>query len=544
VIFVGGLLGVMCLSLTACGQNVTSTPQISSERPPNPPQVRNSLKPCSLPDAAGAGAAVQKQLQDRHSALMKVMQDPAASNEALAAAYGDLGKILMSAEYRDGAEPCFLDAEALSPGEWRWPYYLGRLYEKNGDGAKAAAAFERAYHAKADDVPTLVALGDAYLDQGRVPEAEPLFAKALSLQPTSVPAIAGSGRVALAKRDYPRAIEQLERALSLDPRAGVIHYPLAMAYRGMGDADKAQAQLDQQNAHPVRVSDPLMDEVDALAESAAAYEVRGVRALDDQRWAAAVDFFRKAVALDPNEPRFRHKLGTALSLAGNPAAAVQQFEEITRRWPSYSKAQFSLGVMLASAGRYREAIPRYQAALKGEPGYVEAELQLAEALRASGAAEASLAHYKEVASLDPRLPEAPFGYAMALLRLNRYSDAKTTLIETLRTFPEQPVVALALARLLAAAPDDRVRDGRRALVLAQQLASQLRPNVALLETMAMALAETGQYAAAVKAQRDAIAAMPPGVRGPLPRMIDNLELYEHDKPCRTPFGDEAAVITL
>jgi hypothetical protein len=39
----------------------------------------------------------------------------------------------------------------------------------------------------------------------------------------------------------------------------------------------------------------------------------------------------------------------------------------------------------------------------------------------------------------------------------------------MKEHPEQPVFAHALARLLAAAPDDRVRDGRRALELAEEL---------------------------------------------------------------------------
>ena len=35
--------------------------------------------------------------------------------------------------------------------------------------------------------------------------------------------------------------------------------------------------------------------------------------------------------------------------------------------------------------------------------------------------------------------------------------------------PDQPDVAHMLARLLAAAPDDRVRDGRRAMEIVQDL---------------------------------------------------------------------------
>ena len=117
-----------------------------------------------------------------------------------------------------------------------------------------------------------------------------------------------------------------------------------------------------------------------MLESAVAYEVRGAQALDESNWVAAADYFRKGVALAPNEPSLRHKLGTALAMSGDPRA-VEQFEEVTRRWPKFAKAQYSLGLILASSGRNREAIEHFSAAVKSDPAYSEARLQLAEALR-------------------------------------------------------------------------------------------------------------------------------------------------------------------
>jgi tetratricopeptide (TPR) repeat protein len=511
----------------------------------SPVDRRQPLQAVSLPDVSAADASVQQQLRERYLSLTAKMQDRGTTDVDLGTAYGEMGKLLMAAEYREAAEPCLLNAEVLVPREIRWPYYLGHLYKIKGDGAKSAASFERALQLRPDDVMTLVSLGDAYLDQARTAEAEQLFTRALSVQADSARALFGLGRAALAKRQDARAVDQLEKALSLDPRAGVIHYPLAMAYRGTGDLTRAEANLHQQGPRQVRVLDPLMDELDSLVESAASYEVRGVRALDEGRWAAAADYFRKSVALAPDDPRLRHKLGTALSMDGDTAGAVRQFEDVARRWPTFAKAQYSLGIMLASAGRYRDAIDRFSAALKSEPSYVEARLQLAEAFRAIGAFEASLAHYKQAAALDPRAAEIQFGCAMALVGLNRYQEAGSLLAEAMNTYPDQPGFAEALARLLAAAPDDRIRDGQRALAIVQGLLRRQQPSVALAETTAMALAETGQYVEAAKWQRKAITAVRQAGRVDLlPYLASRLNLYEHGKPCRAPWGDEIAVLTL
>src|SRR5712675_1885477 len=156
-----------------------------------------------------------------------------------------MGMLLMASEFRGEAESALLNAQTFTPRDPRWPYYLGHLYKLKGDASHSIAAFARALELQPDDVATLVWVGEGDLDQGKPEVAQPRFEKALSLKPRSVAAQYGLGRAALARQDYGRAVEYLEKALSLDPLATVIHYPLAMAYRGLGNQDQAQAHLSQ-----------------------------------------------------------------------------------------------------------------------------------------------------------------------------------------------------------------------------------------------------------------------------------------------------------
>jgi hypothetical protein len=100
------------------------------------------------------------------------------------------------------------------------------------------------------------------------------------------------------------------------------------------------------------------------------------------------------------------------------------------------------------------------------------------------------------------------------------------------------VFAHALARLLAASPDDRVRDGRRAVVLVNELRKK-RQTIDLGETLAMAMAELGQYEQAAAVQRDVMAAAEQAGVSDVARSImsENLKLYEHRQPCRTPWRE-------
>jgi tetratricopeptide (TPR) repeat protein len=510
-----------------------------SSKPEPPPPAKQAptytLRKITLPDLARAAPSVQQQLRDMYASLQTRVDAPNTPTDQLALAYGQMGMLLMAAEYREEAEAALLDAQTFNPRDPRWPYYLAHLYKTKGDAPKSAAAFARALELKPDDVPTLVWLGDARLDEGKPDQAEPLFAKAAALQPSSVAAQYGVGRAALAKQDYAGAVSSLEKALTLDPRATIIHYPLGMAYRGAGDQAKAQAHLAQRGTLAIEPDDPLMKQLDALLHSAIGYEVSGADALDHGDWKAAAESFRKGIEVAPKEASLHHKLGTALALQGDGRGAIEEFERAIALDPTFAKAHYSLGLILAATGQTPAAIQHFQAALKSQPGYVEARLQLAHTLRRSGQPEASLPHYAEIVKEDARVPEARFGYAAALIRLKRYGEARDYLAEAITIYPNELSFANAEARLLSAAPDDKVRDGQRALRFVQAVLRQVRASDTL-ETMAMVQAELGQFTEAVTWQKQAIAAAEQsGERGIASRIVDNLRLYEARKPCRTPW---------
>jgi tetratricopeptide (TPR) repeat protein len=536
---------VLALLTTGCRVEKHESAAAASNAATPPLEGQLSVPPVVLPDLAKISLSAQNQLRNAYASLLTKKEGTATTDGDLARAYGDLGQLLMATGYRDTAEACFLNAQALDRDDIRWPYYLAHVYNASGDSAKAAASFERALRVQPDDVPALVWLGRAELDRGRLDQAERCFEKVLARQSRSPSALSGLGQVALAKRDYPRAVKYLEEALAVDSKAVAIHYSLAMAYRGTGDVAKAEAQLRQRSTRKIDLPDPLMAQVDALLTTAVAYEVRGREALENGDWPAAAENFRKGIELAPDAPSLRHKLGTVLAMSGDTPGAMRQFELVAKRWPGFAKGQYSLGVILASKGRYPEAVDRFTIALRSDPTDVPSQLQLAAALRASGRFEAALDHYKQAAALDPRLAEARFGYAIALVCLKRYQEARDRFIEAMTVFPDQPGFAHATARLLAAAPDERARDGRRAVEILQALLGGRQPSIALAETMAMALAEAGRYGDAATWQREAMAAAKSaGSLDLLPRIAENLTLYEHGKPCRTPWGDEMAFVTL
>ena len=531
-------IAAVCVGLLAACRSSSTTPKGSASSTVLDPPSGLQLQPVTLPDVSHMQPSVRQQMETQFASLRAAIEKRDGSHDALAVAYGETGKLFMAATLLDAAEACYANAERLAPQDRRWPYYLGQIYKGRGPVEKAVASFERARQLAPDDIPTMIALGNAHLAAGNGDAADELFAKAIAAQPRLAAARFGAGRAALIKRDYRRAVDQLNQALALDAQATSIHYPLAMAYRGLGDVQQSEAHLALQGKIEPRAPDPLMRDIDTLLESAEAYNIRGGAELEAGHWDAAAALFRKGLELNPNEPSLRQRFGTALFQMGDKQGAAQQFEQVLRTSPDYARAHFSLGVLLNDAHQYPEAVDHFRAALTSDPHYVEARVQLAGVLARSGHPGEAIEHYDEALRAEPGNADAAFGRAMSFIRLRRFRDARDALAEGMKSHPDQANFAHALARLLAAAPDEGVRDGRQALKLVDQLVKGPQ-TFELAETTAMALAEAGRFSEAVGVQRDALtAATTAGLSDVSRRIAQNLRLFENRKPCRVPFSDD------
>lgn len=509
------------------------------------------LRPVTLPDLARLDSSVQAQIRGRFAALERAMASEGTSASQRGAAQGELAMLLHAAEYYAEADAIYRNAQALMPDDPRWPYYLSHVRRAVGDPSGAIGFLTRVLELRPTDVPALVWLGRSYLDQGQPDLAEPLFTRALAEAPQTVAAKAGLAQVASDRRDYRRAIALLDEGLAIAPGAVSLHSQLATAYRALGDTARAEAHLKQWRNTDVPLVDPLREQLDLALESGLSYELRGVRVMTDGDYPQAAEFFRRGVALTRPETQLgrslRHKLGTALFLQGRQAEAVQLFEQVIAQAPAEgqdeptAKAYYSLGVLRASEGRTREAIAQLTRAVAFSPTYLEARLVLGDALRSTGRVEAALEQYRAAVESNPRAAEARFGYAMGLVRLRRWAEARRWLEESHAVLPDRLDLQHALARVLAAAPEAGVRDGRRASALIDAVVRG-GPSPEVGETVAMIQAELGDFASAVATQRDVLAAAGrAGDQAAIRRMTANLRLYERGQPCRAPWPDDDPV---
>jgi len=536
------MLAVATVTSAACSRTGSGAPERGSRATDSTAAPSASvLAPVTLPDLSRVAPSVKEQMEQAYAGLTASTGRAGTPSADVATAYGEMGKLFLATEFGQAAELCFQHAASLAPADRRWPYYLGHVYKARGETAKSTAAFERARELGPDDLPTLVWLGESYLAEDRLDSASSAFDRARALDASSASAMLGQGRVALARRSYVEAARQLEEALKQQRTGGEIHYALALAYRGLGEAAKAEGHMAQRGAGSLAVQDPLMDEVRRLLTSTNTYESRGIAALEAGDHHAAAAQFRKGLELAPDDAPLHHRLGTALVLSGDVDGGRRAFEKAVQLAPDLARAHYSLAVLLASTGQIRQAADRLTTAVRHDPSYVEARLLLGDISRHMGRSKDALQQYEAVMNLDPRVAEAQLGHALALADLGQFAKAADGLLQASQTHPDRADVMQALARVRAAAPDAAVRNGAEALAIVQRLVGRGPAGPDVAEAAAMAHAEVGDYEQAVTWQRQAMEAAQRAGRGDdvLREMRVNLDLFQRGQPCRTPWADYA-----
>jgi Flp pilus assembly protein TadD len=282
----------------------------------------------------------------------------------------------------------------------------------------------------------------------------------------------------------------------------------------------------------VRPADPLTDEMEALRQGSTVHLLRGRVAFRFGRYQDAAAEFRKAVQAQPDSVPARINLAAALAETGDRKGAREQLLEVLKLAPDNGTAHFNLGTLMALEGEAAGAVVHLREAVRIDPNDGAARVELAQALEKDGRLEEALSQYEKAVGLAPQDERGWMGGAGLLVRLGQFKDAKDVLEAAYGNLPTSGRIVHAFARLLASCPDVSLRDGRRALELASKVYTAM-PTVAHAETVALALAESGNCQNAAEWQRKAVeAARKEGPAERVKAMEGELKRYEAGGACR------------
>ncbi len=514
---------LLCLTLTAAAQETAQQPHPA-----------DALRPVPHPDLGALEPLVAGQLGKMRDILQSILDESRSDPQALHDAYGELGQLYHAYGFAEAAEVCYLNALYIRPRTFELLYLMGVLQQEAGRLDDAEASLQAALELRRGDLAVTVRLGQVYQALNRLDDAAALMRRALELDPGCAAARAALGEIALSEGRHQEAVDELERVLAEVPAANRLHYPLGLAYRGLGEKDRAREHLAQRGTVGVRPPDPLVEGLEELKQGERVHLLRGRMAFGAGRYREAAEAFAAAVEALPESSRARVNLGTTLGILGEYEAAEGQYREALELDPDNHTAHYNLGSLRARAGDDEAAVRHLRSAIAGDDADVAAHLELARVLRRSGEAAEARQHFVRAAELDPANEDARLGEAAILIEEERWAEARRCLAEANAVLPQAGRVAHALARLLAGCPDLGERDGARALDLAQRVWDAV-PDARHAATVAMALAELDRCSEAVTWQRRAIAlAQEAGETGLVPELGGTLRHYEANEPCRVP----------
>jgi tetratricopeptide (TPR) repeat protein len=533
---------LLALAVAMSSANSFAAAQESSGQPADP---KVDLVEIPQPDLAGVDQPVQEQIRASRVALSATLARSNASSAEKATAFGALGEIYQAYGFNDAALASYQNAARLEPQSFRWQYYAGYLHQLNGDTESAFREYQRALTLKPNSATTMLRLGNLELGANHLESAKSWFAKSMAQRnPSAAAALTGLGKIALNEHRYPAALKYFNNALGREPQASSIHYQLAMTYRALGDLRQMQENMQARGEVEPTIHDPLLDEIRMLKQGKVGLLERGSAAIRQKRFSDAIAAYRQLVKIDPSAISYMY-LGVALAKAGQGSEALQQYTHASQLDPNNAPVQYNIGILLIDAGKEELAIPHFQEAIRLDPGLSDYHFQLANLLMRRKKDEEAGREYGIVVSLEPQNGFARLMQAMASVQAGAYSQARTLLEEASVALPQDPDIANALARLLAAAPDPDVRNESRALQIIESLV-QRQQGDSLEEgiTLAMALAATGHFQEAAATQRAIIYEVTKSQETDLVRLLgQNLDLYEREKPCRRPWANDDPIFT-
>jgi protein O-mannosyl-transferase len=399
-------------------------------------------------------------------------------------AYHNLGSALIQKGEMDAGIAQYRLASQIKPRFAGAHFSLASALMEKGSVDEALTQFMYALQLDPNDAEVHTTFGSALLRKGKVQEATAHFLKALQLRPDYAPAHYNLGKLLLDQGKPDEATGQFTRTLQIDPDNAEARNSLGIALLHKGKVQEATAQFQQA--------------LQITPDYAQAHYNLGNILLQNGRTDEAIAHYEQAVQIDPDYAPAHVNLGSALLQKGNTDDALLHFQRALQIDPDNAPAHVNLGGILLQRGKVDDAITHFQKALQIKPGFAEAHSSLGNAFRQKGKVQEAITQFQQSLQLEP----------------------------------DDPEVQNNLAWLLATCADASLRDGGKALQLAQRanaLAGGRNP--AILRTLAAAFAEAGRFDDAKRSIRAAIdllrAARQPELAG---RLNTELKRYETGLP--------------
>ena len=244
-----------------------------------------------------------------------------------------------------------------------------------------------------------------------------------------------------------------------------------------------------------------------------------------------VRYYKRAIAINPNYAGAYNNLGFAYGKRGMLDEAISECKKALAIDPDFAEAHNNLGLTYANKGMLDEAISEYKKALVINPNYVKARFNLRAAYLNKGRVEKVIFEYKKALSIDPNNIEAHHNLGIAYGKKGMFKEAIFHFKKTIAINPNFAKAYNNLAWIYATSPSVTFRNGEEAVSLATKACELTKFKKArLLDTLAAAYAEAGNFKKAIEYQNRAIDL---GQKHAKTALLKRLKLYQSGEAYRS-----------
>jgi tetratricopeptide (TPR) repeat protein len=232
---------------------------------------------------------------------------------------------------------------------------------------------------------------------------------------------------------------------------------------------------------------------------------KGVEALDKGDNDLAITCFDAALRRDPRDAAAYHQRGVAYFRKQVYDKSIKDFTEAIRLDPKIDNAYISRGVAYYWSKETDKAIADYSEGLQRDPKSVNAYIFRGLAHLKKRDNRKAIRDCTEALRLDPRNPSAHTTRGMGYADEGEYEKAIQDYTAALRLNAKYSQAYFKLAWLYATCPKDKLRHAEKSLAYARKARELLgREDPHILEALAAAHAENGQFEEAVRWQKKAL----------------------------------------
>jgi tetratricopeptide (TPR) repeat protein len=167
-----------------------------------------------------------------------------------------------------------------------------------------------------------------------------------------------------------------------------------------------------------------------------------------EHYDTAINFYRRAIATDPNFPGLQMNLGLTLFKAGQFPDAIKSFASEIRKHPGDQRLTILMGMAHYGMKDYLVAIPYLQQALQHDRGNATLQIALARSCMSSKQYSCVVEQHDILVALHSDSTDVDLLTAEALQAMNRPEDAVSELKAALQSNPNEPKLHFALGFVL------------------------------------------------------------------------------------------------